>query len=153
MKELFGFDRVTLAPGERRTVTVTLPGRELAYWDTGRNSFYVEAGSFEVMAGSSSAEIRLTAALNASGGVPSIGSPAPTASPTAAPTGTLNLGDVNGNGTVDIIDALLAAQYYVGLNPSPFEAAKADVNCNGTIDIVDALLIAQYYVGLVSQFC
>jgi glucuronoarabinoxylan endo-1,4-beta-xylanase len=60
-------------------------------------------------------------------------------------------GDVNGSGTIDIVDALLIAQYYVGLNPSGFVAANADVNCTGTIDIVDALLVAQYYVGLVSS--
>jgi arabinoxylan arabinofuranohydrolase len=62
------------------------------------------------------------------------------------------LGDVNGSGTVDIVDALLIAQYYVGLNPSGFVAANADVNCSGGIDIVDALLVAQYYVGLIASF-
>jgi alpha-galactosidase len=68
------------------------------------------------------------------------------------PDGNNTLGDVNGNGTVDIIDALLVAQYYVGLSPSGFVAANADVNCSGSIDIVDALLVAQYYVGLISNF-
>jgi hypothetical protein len=61
-------------------------------------------------------------------------------------------GDANGNGTVDIVDALLIAQYYVGLNPSGFIAGNADANCSGSIDIVDALLVAQYYVGLISSF-
>ncbi len=78
----------------------------------------------------------------------------PTATPTSAPTATPAglLGDVNGNGTVDIVDALLVAQYYVGLNPQNFNTAVADVNGSGAIDIVDALLIAQYYVGLISGF-
>jgi hypothetical protein len=62
-----------------------------------------------------------------------------------------NNGDVNSSGTIDIVDALLTAQYYVGLNPAGFTAANADTNCNGTIDIVDALRIAQYYVGLLSS--
>lgn len=62
-------------------------------------------------------------------------------------------GDVNGDGAVNIIDALLTAQYYVGLNPVSFDPGAADVNCDGSVDIVDALLIAQYYVGLVTQFC
>jgi hypothetical protein len=61
-------------------------------------------------------------------------------------------GDVNNDSSIDIIDALLTAQYYVGLNPSTFDPANADVNCGGSIDIVDALLIAQYYVGLISVF-
>ncbi len=80
--------------------------------------------------------------------------PEPTAVPTPTPTTvTGTLGDANGNGSVDIVDALLIAQYYVGLNPSGFVAANADTNCSGGIDIVDALLIAQYYVGLITQFC
>ena len=68
----------------------------------------------------------------------------------ASPTGAK--GDANGNGSIDIVDALLVAQYYVGLNPSGFVSANADVNCNGLIDIVDALMIAQYYVGLIASF-
>jgi lysophospholipase L1-like esterase len=78
-----------------------------------------------------------------------------TVSPTTAPTNppASALGDVNGSGTVDIVDALLVAQYYVGLNPASFNPANADVNCSGTIDIVDALLVAQYYVGLITLPC
>lgn len=62
------------------------------------------------------------------------------------------LGDVNASGTIDIIDALLTAQYYVGLNPANFQIAYADVNGSGGADIIDALLIAQYYVGLITEF-
>jgi hypothetical protein len=72
-----------------------------------------------------------------------------TQAPTSPPTGLQ--GDVNDDGTVNIVDALLVAQYYVGLEPSGFNSSRADVNCNGTIDIVDALRIAQYYVGLVDS--
>ncbi len=76
----------------------------------------------------------------------------PTAVPTPVPTASVLKGDVNTNGTIDIVDALLVAQYYVGLNPASFNANAADTNCSGSIDIVDALLIAQRYVGLISQF-
>jgi arabinan endo-1,5-alpha-L-arabinosidase len=62
------------------------------------------------------------------------------------------LGDANGSGSVDIVDALLVAQYYVGLNPQNFNIAYSDVNCDGSSNIVDALLVAQYYVGLISGF-
>ncbi len=61
------------------------------------------------------------------------------------------LGDVNGDNNVTIVDALVIAQYYVGLSPNPFNASVADVNCDGSISIVDALAIAQYYVGLTSS--
>ncbi|MBN2441192.1 MAG: dockerin type I repeat-containing protein [Spirochaetales bacterium] len=71
--------------------------------------------------------------------------------PSVPPAGTP--GDVNGDGSTDIVDALLVAQYYVNLNPSPFHIDAADTNCDGNIDIVDALLIAQFYVGLIAAFC
>lgn len=77
-------------------------------------------------------------------------------SSTPTPTQTTSpglLGDVNNDSTVDIVDALLIAQFYVGLNPANFNQSTADVNCDSSIDIVDALLIAQLYVGLISEFC
>ncbi len=73
----------------------------------------------------------------------------PGVDPTASP---VTPGDVNSSGTVDIVDALLVAQYYVGLAPASFIAAAADVNRDGSIDIIDGLRIAQYYVGLITGF-
>ncbi|MBN1697459.1 MAG: carboxypeptidase regulatory-like domain-containing protein [Spirochaetales bacterium] len=61
-------------------------------------------------------------------------------------------GDVDNSGRIDIVDALMLAQYYVGLNPPGIDLVCGDVNHSGTINIVDALLIAQYYVGLISSF-
>jgi peptidoglycan/xylan/chitin deacetylase (PgdA/CDA1 family) len=61
-------------------------------------------------------------------------------------------GDVDSNGTISIVDALMTAQYYVGLGPANFDSAVADVNADGSITIVDALQIAQYYVGLITEF-
>ena len=60
-------------------------------------------------------------------------------------------GDVDGDGGADIVDALLIAQYYVDLDPNPFDASVADVNNDGNITITDALLVAQYYVDLVDE--
>lgn len=68
------------------------------------------------------------------------------------PPGSEILGDVNNDGSIDIVDALLVAQCYVGITPCP-PLPAGDVNCNGSIDIVDALLIAQYYVGIINSFC
>jgi alpha-galactosidase len=93
--------------------------------------------------------------LNISSGVattPPEGTPAPTPIETPVTTdvpGTLT-GDVNSSGTIDIVDALLVAQYYVDLNPENFNPMNADVNADGIVNIVDALQIAQCYVGLIS---
>jgi len=68
------------------------------------------------------------------------------------PCVTAVIGDVSEDGSIDIVDALLVAQCYVGLQTCP-DLSIADTNCDGTIDIVDAFLIAQYYVGLINGFC
>lgn len=53
VKELKDFTRVTLKPGEKKTVTFTVTPDKLAYWN--RNMQYgVEKGEFEIMIGSSS---------------------------------------------------------------------------------------------------
>jgi hypothetical protein len=80
--------------------------------------------------------------------------PTPTTQPTQTipPTGG-NRGDVNNDNVIDIIDALLVAQYYVGLNPQNFDVTKGDTNCDTSVDIIDGLLISQYYVGLLTYFC
>jgi hypothetical protein len=62
------------------------------------------------------------------------------------------IGDANGSGTIDIVDALVIAQFYVGMNPSSLNQTAADADGSGVVDIVDALLVAQYYVGIITKF-
>lgn len=57
------------------------------------------------------------------------------------------LGDGNGDGQIDIVDALLIAQAYVGLSDVNININCLDVNCDGVVDIVDALKLAQAYVS------
>src|SRR5690606_28414109 len=56
VKELKGFERITLEPGETRTVTFTLGPEHLALWDA-RMERVVEPGEFEIMVGSSSVDV------------------------------------------------------------------------------------------------
>ena len=58
IKELRGFQRVSLAPGESKIVTFTLDVRQLAYY--GEGGFVVEPGTVQVLIGSSSADTPLT---------------------------------------------------------------------------------------------
>lgn len=57
-KDLRGFERITLNPGEEKTVRFTLTPQELGMWNKD-NHFVVEPGSFTVMIGASSDDIRL----------------------------------------------------------------------------------------------
>jgi len=59
VKELRAFERISLNPGETKTVTMTVPGEKLAFYDEKAHSFVVEPGTFDVLVGSSSADIRL----------------------------------------------------------------------------------------------
>ena len=63
-KQLVGFKRITLDPGQSQTVNITLPAKTLAYWDTGKKSFVVEKEPIELMVGSSSDDIRLNQTIN-----------------------------------------------------------------------------------------
>ena len=54
VRRLRGFERVTLAPGEKRTVTFTLDRSDFGYYDN-RGSLIVEPGTIDVYAGNSSA--------------------------------------------------------------------------------------------------
>ena len=58
-KNLRGFERVELKPGETKSVTFVLSASDLALWDRNMR-FVVEPGTFRVMIGSSSQDIRLT---------------------------------------------------------------------------------------------
>jgi beta-glucosidase len=58
VKELKGFKRITLAPGEKQTVAFALSGEDLSFLDANLK-YIVEPGTFEVMVGSSSEDIRI----------------------------------------------------------------------------------------------
>lgn len=59
VKELRGFEKIELAPGETKTVTFTLKARDFAYYNVQIRDFYVEGGEFDICVGSSSRDIRL----------------------------------------------------------------------------------------------
>lgn len=58
--ELEGFERVTLAPDETKTVEIPLKAAQLAYWDEKQNGFVVETEPVKLMIGDSSADIKVT---------------------------------------------------------------------------------------------
>ena len=63
-KELKGFDRVELEPGESKTLAFTLDDRSFALWDGG---WKIPGGTYRVLIGSSSRDIRLKSEIEVSG--------------------------------------------------------------------------------------
>jgi len=62
-KELRGFQRITIKPDETRTLTFTLPAQKLAFYDISAHAFVVPPGTFDIMVGTSSGDIRATTQL------------------------------------------------------------------------------------------
>ena len=60
VKELKAFSKVSLKPGETKTVELRLAPRDLAYWDSFAHRFRTDAGAYDLSAGSSSADLRTT---------------------------------------------------------------------------------------------
>lgn len=56
-------------------------------------------------------------------------------------------GDVDGDGVIDLADAVLVINHYVGKLVTNFIEKAADVDGDGVIDLADAVLIINYYVG------
>lgn len=67
VKELKGFQKVELQPGEKRTLTFTLDAGDLAHYDSRRGQWCVEPGLFEIQMGTSSRDIRCRAQFRAVG--------------------------------------------------------------------------------------
>jgi beta-glucosidase len=62
-KELKGFAKVALEPGESKTVRFVLDQRALSFYDPYRQQWVAEPGDFEVLIGASSRDIRARAML------------------------------------------------------------------------------------------
>ena len=66
-QELKAFTKVWLEAGESKTVTLPLDDKAFRYWNTKTDSWEVEGGTYEFRVGASSADIRLTAAVEVNG--------------------------------------------------------------------------------------
>jgi beta-glucosidase len=60
VRELKGFEKVALKPGETRTVTFTLGKRAFAYWNVQISDWHVETGAFDIQICASSRDVLLS---------------------------------------------------------------------------------------------
>jgi beta-glucosidase len=60
IKELKGFDKIYLLPGESKKISISLNTRDFSFWDVNTNDWLAEAGEFEVQLGTSLDNIHLT---------------------------------------------------------------------------------------------
>ncbi|MDR3072155.1 MAG: glycoside hydrolase family 3 C-terminal domain-containing protein [Clostridiales Family XIII bacterium] len=58
-RQLRGFEKVTLAPGEQKSIVFELSERDFAYYNTRIQNWHVQGGTYDILIGSSSHDIRL----------------------------------------------------------------------------------------------
>jgi beta-glucosidase len=58
-KQLKGYQKVFLQPGQTGQVSLTLDPRAFAYWATSQNGWAIGGGTYTILVGSSSRDIRL----------------------------------------------------------------------------------------------
>ena len=63
VRELKGFAKVALQPGETKTIQFTIQPRALAYFDAAGHQWKADAGDYEIQVGASSRDIRQKAVL------------------------------------------------------------------------------------------
>ncbi len=63
IKQLKGFERVSIARGKRQTVNITIPTSQLRYWDEKTGTFVTPRGTYQIMVGSSSSNIHLQSTI------------------------------------------------------------------------------------------
>ena len=64
VKELKGFQKVTLAPGEQRDITFTIDKSMLSYYDDSKGEWVVEPGKFVALVGASAGDIKSKVAFD-----------------------------------------------------------------------------------------
>ncbi|MEJ2053381.1 MAG: glycoside hydrolase family 3 C-terminal domain-containing protein, partial [Calditrichaceae bacterium] len=60
VKELKGFEKIILKPGESKIVEMVLSKEDFSFWNPGTQNWYAEKGRFKIHIGSSSADIKLS---------------------------------------------------------------------------------------------
>ncbi len=60
VRDLKGFDKVSLSPGETKSITLEVPMDELRYWDTQADQWVFEDITYRIDVGASSRDIRLS---------------------------------------------------------------------------------------------
>ncbi len=63
-RQLAGFERVSLEPGEARKVTITIPRRSLSYWDESSKQWVTPAGRVPVSIGNASDDTELAGIID-----------------------------------------------------------------------------------------
>lgn len=141
-KELKGFAKLVLKPGESKTVTLALNSRSFAYYNTAAKDWAIEGGTYKIMVGASAQDILLTEQIELSGDGKE--NSAPDLTQTAAVYYNLPAGQL------EISDSAFTALYGAPLPPS--ERGKDEpFTLNSTIDDIKHTKVGQQIAAQVKE--
>lgn len=112
-EELKAFQRVTLAPGEQKRVTIALGDKAFRYFDVRTNRWEVEGGLYELRVGASSDDIRLSSNVRIFG------------TGTANPYGEADVTPYETGKVANVTD-----EHFVALLGHDMPDARARIDCN-----------------------
>lgn len=121
-KELKGFEKVELKPGETKTVSFTLGKRAFAYYNIKLQDWHVETGEFNLLIGMSSKDIILTESVYVES----------TVSLPKSYTRTSTVGDLMADpDAAQIVQAILSSQSRNGMDENAFSSEMLQAMMNG----------------------
>lgn len=120
VKELRDFAKVSLQPGETKTVEMRLPRRAFSWYNVNNKQWEADNGSYEIMLDSSSRDIRLTADFELTIGI----------DPSGAVTADTYIGGVWNSNNPKIQEALKKSGLYDALKPLMADDAWVAISAN-----------------------
>ena len=126
------------APAGDAAVTIAYKKGDISDWDENDVEFKVVPGKVTVTNG---------APVNPTQKPTTKPTQKPTQKPTTKPSATA-LGDVNGDGAVNMKDVLATRKHMAGIAVKGFQKTAADVNKDGAINMKDVLAMRKFIAGL-----
>ena len=149
-KELKGFAKVALEPGETKTVILTLIARDLSWYDEDMHDWYAASGKYEVLVGHASDDIRLTAEVQFT----------TTKTPPLTIDGSTTLGELMGNPkTASVLGQILATAFGTAAGDGAASMESDDATAQATMFAMPLKSLASFsamgeeqYQGMINAF-
>ena len=138
VKELKGFKKIFLEPGEEKTVTVELDKRAFAFWNTAIGDWYVESGAFDILVGASSRDIRLQAGVKVTSSDPDA----------AVPNDRENLPAYYSGDIQNVPDAQFEALLGRPI-PNPVRDANLPLDINSSLELAENTAAGKVINGMI----
>lgn len=154
---LTGYENITAVADCPLNVTVSNNVATITYDAQNGSGVDMRSGVAVLTMKKSGASQSITSAPKAIATKDANGALSPITKPTVTddPYGGYEYGDVNGDGSINVLDAILLLQYCAGMSAAQLDdvqLARADVAYDGSVNVLDAILMLRYCAGMSVKF-